>query len=125
METTRILLHPAFSAGPVDPRVFGGFLEHIGRAVYEGVFEPASRHADAEERRSGGSLRMTVEPADGSIASLESAEILAGPDPKAANSFEHPDVVAARKLDEVSARAGKARLKLPPLSMAALTLKLG
>jgi len=36
---------------------------------------------------------------------------------------EHPDVVAARPFDEVSVRAGRARLKLPPLSMAALSLK--
>jgi alpha-N-arabinofuranosidase len=52
METTRILLHPFYKIGPVDPRVFGGFLEHLGRAVYEGVYDPGSRHADAEGRRS-------------------------------------------------------------------------
>ncbi|MCH8882831.1 MAG: TonB family protein [SAR324 cluster bacterium] len=34
--------------GDVDPRVFGGFLEHMGRCVYEGVFEPASAHADED-----------------------------------------------------------------------------
>jgi len=52
MDTTRIDLHTRFHVGPVDPRVFGGFLEHIGRAVYEGVYEPASRHADADGCRS-------------------------------------------------------------------------
>jgi alpha-N-arabinofuranosidase len=46
MEPTRILLHPRYSIGQVDPRIFGGFLEHLGRAVYEGVYEPASPHAD-------------------------------------------------------------------------------
>ncbi|MCB1016709.1 MAG: hypothetical protein KDB10_16590, partial [Acidimicrobiales bacterium] len=30
----------------VDPRVFGGLLEHMGRCVYEGVYEPTSAHAD-------------------------------------------------------------------------------
>lgn len=39
-------LHPAFLIDEVDPRVFGGFLEHLGRAVYEGVYEPKSPHAD-------------------------------------------------------------------------------
>jgi alpha-N-arabinofuranosidase len=48
METTRLFLHSRFTVGQVDPRVFGGFLEHIGRAVYQGVFEPGSRHADAD-----------------------------------------------------------------------------
>jgi alpha-N-arabinofuranosidase len=51
METTRIYLHSGLPIGPVDPRIFGGFLEHMGRAVYEGVFEPGSRHADADGYR--------------------------------------------------------------------------
>jgi alpha-N-arabinofuranosidase len=66
---------------------------------------------------------VSIEPAGASVAALESGEILTGPGPKAANSFEHPDVVTARAFDEVSVRAGRARLKLPPLSMAALSLK--
>jgi len=39
-------LHTAFLIDDVDPRVFGGFLEHLGRAVYEGVYEPQSKNAD-------------------------------------------------------------------------------
>jgi len=31
-----------------DRRLFGSFLEHLGRAVYTGVYEPASRLADAK-----------------------------------------------------------------------------
>ena len=46
MQTTRITLNKEFQIGPVDPRVFGGFLEHMGRAVYEGVYDPESKHAD-------------------------------------------------------------------------------
>src|ERR1700722_3381434 len=45
MKTT-LHLHTAFLIDQVDPRVFGGFLEHLGRAVYEGVYEPKSSHAD-------------------------------------------------------------------------------
>jgi alpha-N-arabinofuranosidase len=30
-----------------DRRVFGAFLEHLGRAIYTGVYEPGSPHADA------------------------------------------------------------------------------
>lgn len=32
--------------GPIDPRIFGGFLEHMGRAVYEGVYDPDSPLSD-------------------------------------------------------------------------------
>jgi alpha-N-arabinofuranosidase len=46
MDTTTIILHTKFQIGQVDPRIFGGFLEHMGRAVYEGVYQPDSRHAD-------------------------------------------------------------------------------
>lgn len=46
MNRTRLVVDPAYTIAPVDPRIFGGFLEHIGRAVYEGVYDPQSRHAD-------------------------------------------------------------------------------
>jgi alpha-N-arabinofuranosidase len=45
MQTT-LHLHTAFVIDKVDPRIFGGFLEHLGRAVYQGVYEPGSKHAD-------------------------------------------------------------------------------
>ena len=48
MKRTSLHMHSRFHLGPVDPRIFGGFLEHMGRAVYEGVFDPAGRHADAD-----------------------------------------------------------------------------
>ncbi len=48
MKQTTINLHTGFQAGPVDKRIFGGFLEHMGRAVYEGVYDPTSRHADKD-----------------------------------------------------------------------------
>jgi alpha-N-arabinofuranosidase len=48
MRQTSITLHTRFAVGPVDPRIFGGFLEHMGRAVYQGVYDPASRHADGD-----------------------------------------------------------------------------
>jgi len=31
---------------PISPLVFSGFAEHMGRAIYEGIYEPASPHAD-------------------------------------------------------------------------------
>lgn len=46
MDETIITLHSAFVVGEVDERIFGGFLEHMGRCVYEGVYDPSSSHAD-------------------------------------------------------------------------------
>jgi alpha-N-arabinofuranosidase len=33
--------------GNIDRRIYGGFLEHLGRAVYEGVFDPGNPLSDA------------------------------------------------------------------------------
>ena len=46
MKKNTLHLHSRFIVDVVDPRIFGGFLEHLGRAVYEGVYEPTSKHAD-------------------------------------------------------------------------------
>ena len=44
----RITLHPDFRIGQVDRRVFGSFVEHLGRAVYTGIYEPGHPTADEE-----------------------------------------------------------------------------
>ena len=31
---------------PISPLVFSGFAEHMGRMIYEGIYDPASPHAD-------------------------------------------------------------------------------
>ncbi|SFJ17919.1 alpha-N-arabinofuranosidase [Streptosporangium canum] len=46
--TARLTLDPAFRIGPVEPRIFGSFVEHMGRCVYTGVFEPGHPLADAD-----------------------------------------------------------------------------
>ena len=33
--------------GTIDERIFGGFIEHLGRCIYGGVFEPGSPRSDA------------------------------------------------------------------------------
>lgn len=47
MKTARIILDPDFRIGDVDPRLFGSFIEHLGRAVYGGIYEPDHPTADA------------------------------------------------------------------------------
>jgi alpha-N-arabinofuranosidase len=61
----KIYLHSRFHKGNVSPLVFGGFLEHLGRAVYGGVFDPTSKHAGKDGLRSDvlnalESLGMTI-----------------------------------------------------------------
>jgi alpha-N-arabinofuranosidase len=42
----KIHLDKEFTVGVVDKRVFGSFIEHLGRAVYGGIFEPGHPQAD-------------------------------------------------------------------------------
>ncbi|MBA2950134.1 arabinosylfuranosidase ArfA [Streptomyces himalayensis] len=42
----RFTLDPAFTVGEVNPRLFGSFVEHLGRCVYTGIFEPDHPSAD-------------------------------------------------------------------------------
>jgi alpha-N-arabinofuranosidase len=34
------------TVSPISPLVFSGFAEHMGRCIYEGIYDPASPHAD-------------------------------------------------------------------------------
>lgn len=43
-----LTLDQDFLVGEVDPRLFGGFAEHLGRHIYEGIYEPA--HPEADEQ---------------------------------------------------------------------------
>ncbi|CAN7170090.1 arabinosylfuranosidase ArfA [Arthrobacter sp. LjRoot14] len=46
--TAKITLDPAFTVGPVRRRTFGAFVEHLGRCVYTGIFEPGHPKADGD-----------------------------------------------------------------------------
>src|SRR3954463_9614732 len=48
MAGARIVLDRDFTAGPVPRRLFGSFVEHMGRSVYTGIYEPG--HPAADER---------------------------------------------------------------------------
>ena len=49
--TATVLVDPRRITGPIDQRVYGQFLENMGRAIYGGVFEPGSPLADADGYR--------------------------------------------------------------------------
>ena len=44
--TATIRIDPARKLGTVDRRLYGNFIEHLGRCIYGGVFEPGSRLSD-------------------------------------------------------------------------------
>ena len=42
----RLKLNADYTIGQVDKRLFGSFIEHLGRAVYGGIYEPGHPEAD-------------------------------------------------------------------------------
>ncbi|MDD3336094.1 MAG: alpha-N-arabinofuranosidase [Eubacteriales bacterium] len=46
MKQARMILDKDFTIGSVDKRIFGSFIEHLGRAVYGGIYEPGHPTAD-------------------------------------------------------------------------------
>ncbi len=48
MTAARLTLDPRFPIGAVRRRLFGGFVEHLGRHVYDGIYEPG--HPEADEQ---------------------------------------------------------------------------
>lgn len=46
MKTAHAVLDPAFTVASLDRRIFGSFIEHMGRCVYTGIYEPGHPTAD-------------------------------------------------------------------------------
>jgi alpha-N-arabinofuranosidase len=43
----RVYVDSRRTIAPVDRNLFGSFLEHLGRAIYEGIYDPGSKLSDA------------------------------------------------------------------------------
>lgn len=46
MKKARMILDRDYSIGQIDRRLYGSFIEHLGRAVYGGIYEPGHPSAD-------------------------------------------------------------------------------
>lgn len=46
-QPARVYLDSRRTVAQLDPNVYGSFLEHLGRAIYQGIYEPGSKFADA------------------------------------------------------------------------------
>ncbi|MCP4755081.1 MAG: alpha-N-arabinofuranosidase [Proteobacteria bacterium] len=88
------------------------------------ILDGNSLHVFAANRSLEEKAEICIDIADKQIVSLGEAELLTGPDAKAANSFENQEVVKARKFDAVQINDGKAVYELPPLSLTAVTFRI-
>ena len=44
----KMSVNKTFTISKVDPRIYGSFVEHLGRCVYGGIYEPGHKTADKE-----------------------------------------------------------------------------
>lgn len=42
----KLILEKQFKIGKIDDRIYGSFIEHLGRAVYGGIYQPGHKTAD-------------------------------------------------------------------------------
>ena len=48
MKQASMILDRDYVIGKIDPRIYGSFIEHLGRAVYGGIYEPGHPQADEQ-----------------------------------------------------------------------------
>ncbi|MGI8868618.1 MAG: alpha-N-arabinofuranosidase [Mycobacteriales bacterium] len=74
--STRIHLDPSFSVADVDPRIFGSFVEHLGRCVYTGIYEPG--HPSADEHGFRGDVAALTRELDTPIIRYPGGNFVSG-----------------------------------------------
>ena len=63
MPSARLTIDPAFTVGRCDRRLFGSFVEHLGRCVYDGIYEPDHPTADEDGFRARRARRSSASSA--------------------------------------------------------------
>ena len=48
MKKAQVIIDREYLVGGIDKRLYGSFIEHLGRAVYEGIYQPESPFADEQ-----------------------------------------------------------------------------
>lgn len=48
MKKASMIINKNFTKGQIDPRIYSSFVEHMGRVVYSGIYEPGHPEADED-----------------------------------------------------------------------------
>ncbi|MBQ8027573.1 MAG: alpha-N-arabinofuranosidase, partial [Clostridia bacterium] len=46
MKKAQLIIDRNFIVGEIDKRIYGSFLEHLGRAIYKGIYQPENPLSD-------------------------------------------------------------------------------
>ena len=53
MKKAQIIVDKYFLTGKTDKRIYGSFIEHLGRAVYEGIYQEGSEQVERAHKTDG------------------------------------------------------------------------
>ena len=76
VQQSHLVLDPAFTIGAVDRRIFGSFVEHMGRCVYTGIHEPT--HPTADEHGFRGDVAALTREAGVSLVRYPGGNFVSG-----------------------------------------------
>ena len=74
--TTHIRIDPLTTISEIDARIYSSFIEHMGRAVYTGIYEPEHETADSEGFR--GDVMELIHPLNLSCIRYPGGNFLSG-----------------------------------------------
>jgi alpha-N-arabinofuranosidase len=119
-----IALRPTVDGPAYESKSYG----HVHYIDCSAIVDGDQLHVFAVNRNTDEPATLQLQVADQDIIALNDAELLIGPGPKAANSFEEPRVVQSETFAEanldVTIGNGQASLELPPLCVAAMTFQI-
>jgi alpha-N-arabinofuranosidase len=72
----KLTVNKSFSIDKVDPRIYGSFVEHLGRCVYEGIYEPGHKTADSHGFR--GDVKALVKELNSSFIRYPGGNFVSG-----------------------------------------------
>jgi len=72
----KMMINKAFEISKIDPRIYGSFVEHMGRCVYEGIYEPG--HPTADERGFRNDVKKLVDELNTPIIRYPGGNFLSG-----------------------------------------------
>ncbi len=75
-KTAKYTLHPELKIGEIDPRIYGSFVEHLGRCVYGGIYEP--EHESADENGFRGDVLELIKELDVPIVRYPGGNFVSG-----------------------------------------------
>jgi alpha-N-arabinofuranosidase len=113
-------LRPAVS-GPTYVGKKNGRVHYVDTSA---IVDGQRLHVFLVNRSEHGDSMVKLQTGDRQITAIESAEVLTGPGPKAENTLSDPNLVSTRQFRAGEVHRGAAVLRLPPLSVTALTFVL-